>query len=63
MAPLTNNPEPTEPADDPVADIAEITDHTATTAEEAMDADEDVDGFVNESAYAPDRCSVGAIKS
>jgi len=50
---MTNSPEPT---DDPVADITEITeitDHTPTTAEEAMDADHDVDGFVNESAYAP----------
>jgi hypothetical protein len=50
---MTNSPEPTEPTDDPVADTTEITDHTATTAEEAMDADQDVDGFVNESAYAP----------
>jgi hypothetical protein len=50
---MTNSPEPTEPTYDPVADITEISDHTATTAEEAMDADQDVDGFVNESAYAP----------
>ena len=50
---MTNSPEPTEPTDDPVADTTEITDHTPTTAEEAMDADHDVDGFVNESAYAP----------
>ena len=45
--------EPTEPTDDPGAGITEISDHTATTAEEAMDADYDVEGFVNESAYAP----------
>lgn len=50
---MTNRPEPAVPADDPVADIAEITDHTATTAEEAMDAAEDVDGLVDESAYTP----------
>ena len=46
-------PSADEPVDDPVADITEITDHTPTTAEEAMDADHDVEGFVNESAYAP----------
>ncbi len=50
---MTNSPVPMEPVDDPVADITEITDHTPTTAEEAMDADHDVEGFVNESAYAP----------
>jgi hypothetical protein len=47
---MPNSP---EPVDDPVADVTEITDHTPTTAEEAMDADQDLDGFVNESAYAP----------
>ena len=50
---MTNSPEPTEPATDPDAGITEITDATPTTAEEAMDADSDADGFVNESAYAP----------
>jgi hypothetical protein len=53
MVPVTNSPEPTEPADDPGPDTPGITDTTATTAEEAMDADEDVDGFVSESAYTP----------
>jgi hypothetical protein len=53
MVPMTNSPEPTEPANDPAADIAETTDSTPTTAEEAMDADNDADGFVNESAYTP----------
>lgn len=48
---MTTRPEPAVPAGDPAADVAEITDHTATTAEEAMDADDDVDGFVDESAY------------
>lgn len=53
---MTNSPEPTDPieqADDPVPDITKITAHTPTTAEEAMDADYDVQGFVNESGYAP----------
>lgn len=50
---MPNSPEPTEPTDDPITDITEITDHTPTTSEEAMDADADVEGFVNESAYAP----------
>lgn len=52
----TNSPEPTdpiEPVDDRVADTTQITDHTPTTAEEAMDADYDVKGFVDESGYAP----------
>lgn len=50
---MTNSPKPVESTDDPVADITGISDHTPTTAEEAMDADNDVEGFVNESAYAP----------
>ena len=50
---MTNSPEPTEPANDPDADITEVIDTTPTTAEEAMDADSDAEGFVNESAYAP----------
>ena len=50
---MTNSPEPTQPADDPDADTTGITDTTPTTAEEAMDADSDGDGFVNESAYSP----------
>ena len=54
---MTNSPEPqpSRPSRQttPVAGITEISDHTATTAEEAMDADYDVEGFVNESAYAP----------
>ena len=50
---MTNSPEPTEPVNDPAADITEITDATHTTAEEAMDADSDADGFANESAYTP----------
>lgn len=50
---MTNSHEPTEPTDDPVVDNAGITDRTPTTAEEAMDADYDVHGFVSESAYAP----------
>ena len=52
---MTNGPNPrAESADDPVADSAEISNLTATTAEEAMDAhDEDAEGRVNESAYTP----------
>lgn len=53
MAPMTSNPEPDQRADDRAPDHAAFTDRTATTAEEAMDADSDEDGFTNESAYAP----------
>lgn len=48
---MTNNPERAKRPDR--AEDAQIIDRTATTAEEAMDAAEDVEGFVDESAYAP----------
>jgi hypothetical protein len=57
MVPMANSPEPTEPADDPDAGVTErgpeTGETTATTAEEAMDADSNGDGHANESAYAP----------